>query len=114
MRDDTGILKAGMAVVFSHGCYSDYTFGQVYVVSQDFNYMDEAKKYAFEFMEKKYEEGKEDFYISSYDLDEHFESYLIKKGFLILCENREIHTGDYSFFDDEWIRQFKEEKGIEE
>ena len=45
MRDDTGIITAGMAIIFSSGCYSDYSFGQVYIALQDFNYMEEAKKY---------------------------------------------------------------------
>lgn len=111
MRDDTGTLKAGMAVVFSNGCYSDYNFGEVYVVSQDFNYMDEAKKYAFERMEKAYEEEGEDFCIP--DMEEGFEAYLIKKGLLILCDNREVHLGDYSFFDDnDWEKEFLKQKEL--
>lgn len=45
MRDDTGIIKAGMAIILSFGEYSDYSFGQVYIALRDFNYMDEAKKF---------------------------------------------------------------------
>lgn len=37
MREDTGIIKAGMAIVISSGCYSDYSFGQVYIALKDFN-----------------------------------------------------------------------------
>lgn len=114
MREDTGVLKAGMAVVFSHGEYSDYGFGEVYIVAQDFNYMDEAKEHAFEYMEKEYAEleNKNNFWVSGYDLYQTFESYLIRKGFLVLCQNREVHTGDYDFFDEKWIDDFKTEKGI--
>ena len=36
MRDDTGTLQAGMAVVFSYGCYSDYGFGQVFICATFF------------------------------------------------------------------------------
>ena len=52
MRDDTGTIKAGMAIVISSGCYSDYSFGQVYIALRDFNYMEEAKKLYMEEMEK--------------------------------------------------------------
>ena len=52
MRDDTCIIKAGMAIIFSSGCYSDYSFGQVYIALQDFNYMEEAKKFYMEELEK--------------------------------------------------------------
>ena len=45
MRDDTGTIKDGMAIIISSGCYSDYSFGQVYIALQDFNYMEEAKKF---------------------------------------------------------------------
>lgn len=35
-----------------------------------------------------------------------FENYLISKG---LCDYREIHVGDCSFFDeDEWEKEFRE------
>ena len=50
MRDDTGIIKAGMAIIFS----SDYSFGQVYIALQDFNYMEEAKKFYMEELEKEF------------------------------------------------------------
>ena len=94
MRDDTGIIKAGMAIIFSFGCYSDYSFGQVYIALQDFNYMEEAKKFYMEELEKD---------INAYVDSEDFENYLISKGFLGLCDYREIHVGDYNFFDeDEW------------
>lgn len=90
MRDDTGIIKAGMAIVISSGCYSDYSFGQVYIALQDFNYMEEAKKFYMEELEKDI-----DVYVDSDD----FENYLISKGFLGLCDYREIYVGDCSFFD---------------
>lgn len=96
MRDDTGIIKAGMAIIFS----SDYSFGQVYIALQDFNYMEEAKKFYMEELEKD---------IDAYVDSEDFENYLISKGFLGLCNYREIHVGDYSFFDeDEWEKEFRE------
>ena len=109
---ETGILKAGMAVVFSHGEYSDYGFGQVYICTQDFNYLEEAKKYYFESAEKQYNENPDHwFYVDEI----HFEDYLIRKGFLALCNYREVHTGDYSFFDEcKWKKEFLESKGIKE
>ena len=104
MRDDTGTIKAGMAIIFSSGAYSDYSFGQVYIALQDFNYMEEAKKFYMEELEKDI-----DTYVDSDD----FEGYLISKGFLGLCDYREIHVGDYSFFDeDEWEKEFRESKNI--
>lgn len=39
-RDDTGIIKAGMAIIISSDEYSDYQFGQVYIAIKDFNYME--------------------------------------------------------------------------
>ena len=102
MRNDTGIIKAGMAIVISSGMYSNYSFGQVYIALQDFNYMEEAKKFYMEELEKDI-----DVYLDSDD----FENYLISKGFLGLCYYREIHVGDYSFFDeDEWLKEFRSMK----
>lgn len=106
MRDDTGIIKSGMAIIFSSGMYSDYSFGQVYIALQDFNYMEEAKKFYMEELEKNYKEHKD---IYAYLESEDFEEYLISKGFLGLCNYREIHVGDYSFFDEyEWEKEFRE------
>ena len=46
--------------------------------------------------------------INAYVDSEDFENYLISKGFLGLCDYREIHVGDYSFFDeDEWEKEFR-------
>lgn len=96
MRDDTGIIKAGMAIIFSSGIYSDYSFGQVYIALQDFNYMEEAKKFYMEELEKD---------INAYVDSDDFEKYLI----LGLCDYREIYVGDCSFFDeDEWEKEFRE------
>ena len=111
MREDTGIIKAGMAVFISKGCYSDYIFSQVYIALKDFNYTEQAKKCFFDYMNKKKEEVLEDddFYI--YGID--FESWLIKNGFIGLCENREIHVGDCRFFDDNnWFEEWKKECGL--
>ena len=111
MRNDTGIIKAGMAIVISSGMYSNYSSGQVYIALQDFNYMEEAKKFYMEELEKNYKEHKErkDFY-NFVDTDV-FEGYLVSKGFLGLCDYREIHVGDYSFFDeDEWLKEFRSMK----
>lgn len=108
MRNDTGIIKAGMAIVISSGKYSDYSFGQVYVALRDFNYMEEAKKFYMEELEKNYKEH--DFLDACIDSND-FEKYLVSKGFLGLCDYREIHVGDYSFFDeDEWLKEFKSMK----
>ena len=106
MRDDTGIIKAGMAIVISSGCYSDYSFGQVYIALKDFNYMEQAKKCFFDYLNKNKKKS-----YSVYSID--FEGWLIKNGFLGLCENREIHVGDYDFFDDdEWFEEWKKECGV--
>lgn len=107
-KKETGILKAGMAVVFSHGEYSDYQFGQVYICTQDFNYIEEAKKFYFEDAERQWNENKNHwFYVDWLD----FESYLIRKGLLALCDYSEVHTGDYGFFDsDEWEEEFEKMK----
>ena len=114
-QKETGELKAGMAVVFSHGEYSDYTFGQVYICTQDFNYIEEAKKYYMEESERTYSEWSKTCWISSYDLYQGFESYLIRKGLLALCNYREVHTGDYDFFDEyDWGKEFLKSKGVEE
>lgn len=111
MRDDTGIIKAGMAIVISSGCYCDYFFGQVYIALKDFNYMDEAKKFYMQGLEDSYNKyGKRCWFYSAI---EEFEGYLISNGFLGLCDYREIHIGDYDFFDEyEWEKEFKEKKGI--
>lgn len=102
-------VKAGTAIVISCGIYSDYQFGQVYIALKDFNYLDEAKKCFFEFLDNRSEEDKEDGYYNNAQID--FESYLIKNGFLGLCENLEIHTGDYDFFfEDEWFEEWTEKK----
>lgn len=102
----TGIIKAGMAVIISCGRYSDYSFGQVYIALKDFNYVDEAKKCFFEYLDARSDEDKEDGYVNTFGID--FEVYLIRNGFLGLCENREIHTGDYEFFnEDEWLEEWE-------
>lgn len=124
-RDDTGIVKAGMAIVISSGCYSDYSFGQVYIALKDFNYMDEAKKFIFEQYDESYNKESEselyeEFgypYIDFYELDSKFEAYLIKNGFLGLCDYRNIHIGDNKFFDDlyqEWLEEWEKERGLED
>lgn len=113
MKKETGILKAGMAVVFSHGEYSDYSFGQVYICAQDFNYLDEAKKFFFEEAERRWNENDDHWYCVD---GMAFESYLIRKGLLALCDYREIHTGYYNdFFDDHiWKDEFLKLKGVEQ
>lgn len=106
MRDDTGTIKAGMAIVISSGCYSDYKFGQVYIALCDFNYMEEAKKFYMKEIEKNYKERE---IIDACIDSEDFEGYLVSKGFLGLCDYREIHVGDYDFFDEyEWEKEFRE------
>ena len=106
MREDTGIIKAGMAIVISYGRYSDYSFGQVYIALKDFNYMEQAKKCFFDYLNENKEKMSEYKSYSVYSID--FEGWLIKNGFLGLCENREIHVGDYNFFDDEeWFEEWK-------
>ena len=111
MRDDTGIIKAGMAIVISSGCYSDYSFGKVYIALKDFNYMEQAKKCFFDYLNENKEEVLEDDDYSVYRID--FESWLIKNAFLGLCENREIHVGDCDYFDDEeWFEEWRKECGL--
>lgn len=102
-----------MAIVISSGCYSDYSFGQVYIALKDFNYLEEAKNCYFKLAEEKYKSKTEDdFYMVVYNND--FEEYLINNGFLGLCDYREIHVGDYDFFDEEeWKEEFLEEKNNE-
>jgi hypothetical protein len=109
----TGEVKAGTALVFSSGCYSDYSFGQVYVAVCDFNYLEQAKKCFFEECEKELKEDSQCFYV---DVDiETFESFLVKNGFLVLCQNQEVHLGDYGFFDDYvWKKEFLKQKGLTE
>jgi hypothetical protein len=108
MREDTGIIKAGMAIIISSGCYSDYSFGQVYIALKDFNYMEQAKKCFFDYANENKEEALEDGYVYTSNID--FEDWLIKNGFLGLCDNREIHVGDYDFFDEkEWFEEWKKE-----
>ena len=105
-KDDTGIIKAGMAIVVSSGCYSDYSFGQVYIALKDFNYMEEAKKFYFEKCDEEFAKDGRDMYV--FIEIEDFEQYLISKGFLGLCDYRQIHTGDYGFFDDDqWIKEWR-------
>ena len=111
-KKETGEIKAGTAIVVSSGCYSDYGFGQVYIATRDFNYLEEAKKCYFEEAEKEYQERGIDFYV--WIRIEKFESYLVRNGFLALCQYQEIHTGDYGFFDDDiWKKEFKEMKELE-
>lgn len=105
MRDDTGIIKAGMAVVVSSGIYSDYRFGQIYIALKDFNYMEEAKKFYMNGLKDRYNKDGKDYLF--YPEIEDFEGYLISNEFLGLCNYREIHTGDYEFFNcHEWATEF--------
>lgn len=105
-KEETGEVKAGTALVFSSGEYSDYSFGEVYVAACDFNYIEQAKKFWFEEAEKKYKEDGKDFCVDITSFD--FENFLVKNGFLVLCQNQEIHIGDYYFFDeDEWKKEFR-------
>lgn len=70
--------------------------------------MKEAKKFYMEELEKNYKEYK-DFY--AYLESEDFEKYLVLNNFLGLCDYREIHIGDYKFFnEDKWLEEFKESK----
>lgn len=112
MREDTGIIKAGMSIIVSSGCYSDYSFSQVFIALKDFNYMEEAKKFFFEHMNENKEEVLEDGYYSICRSD--FEGWLFRNGFIDLCESREIHIGSYgSFFEDEgWYEEWKKEQGL--
>ena len=111
-KEETGEVKAGTALVFSSGEYSDYSFGEVYVAACDFNYIEQAKKFWFEEAEKEFQKKGRDFYVWVTSLE--FESYLVKNGFLVLCQNQEIHTGDYGFFaDDEWEKEFKRQKYLD-
>lgn len=109
-KKETGEVKAGTALVFSSGEYSDYGFGQIYIAARDFNYLEEAKKCWFEEAEKIYKKDGRIVYVDVTSLK--FESYLVKNGFLVLCQNQEIHTGDYGFFDEDiWKEKFNEIKG---
>lgn len=71
--------------------------------------MEEAKKYYFKFLDYKFlKEGRD---MSFYINQDEFENYLVNNGFLALCDYREIHTGDYDFFDEyEWREEWKKEK----
>lgn len=109
---DTGIIKAGMAIVISNGCYSDYSFGAIYIALKDFNYMDEAKKCYFEYLDSQKRENLDEFW---YIFDGNFENYLIKNGFIGLCDYREIHTGDYDFFNEHiWKDEYKKLRNIKD
>ncbi len=111
MRDDTSTITAGMAIILSSGMYSDYSFGQVYIALKEFNYMEEAKNFYMEELEKNY---KKDKHFYSYVDGDDFEGYLISKGFLGLCNYREIHVGDYGFFNEnEWLEEFRKSKNIQ-
>lgn len=99
-------IKAGTRVVFSYGENDDYAFKGIYICIKDFNYMEEAKKFYFEEMNRDSEEYPYS-YVSN---DAEFDQYLMNKGFLILCNTTEIHTGDYSFFDDLWKDEFYNQK----
>ena len=111
-KEETGEVKAGTALVFSSGEYSDYGFGQVYVAACDFNYIEQAKKFWFEEAEKEYKKKGRDFWVHVTSFD--FENFLVKNGFLVLCQNQEIHTGDYYFFDEEeWKKEFKRQKDLD-
>ena len=64
-----------------------------------------------DYLNENKEEALEYNYFSVDSID--FESWLIKNGFLGLCENREIHVGDYDFFDDnDWFKEWKKECGL--
>lgn len=114
MRDNTGFLKKGMAITFTRGEYSDRTTSYPYIVSKDFNYMVEAKKFWREHAEKLYKESNDLEYEWDYicdELDEPFIAYLIKNGFIETCEGDDVYIGGYEFFDaDDWFNEFKKEK----
>ena len=83
MRNDTGIIKAGMAIVISSGMYSNYSFGQVYIALQDFNYLEEAKKFYMEGLEKK------ELYYNYYDEN----NYYISERYSCLISSTDVSLG---------------------
>lgn len=101
-------IKAGTTLIFSHGEYDDYTLSGVYICIKDFDYIEEAKKFYFEEMNRQYEENPKGDCCVFENAD--FDRYLINKGFLILLNPTEIHTGDYYFFDDSWKDEFYNQK----
>ena len=112
MREDKRIIKTGTHVIVSNGSYFDYDFSEVYIALKDFNYIEQGKKYFFDYLNQNKEKVLEDGRYSILRSD--FENWLIRKGFLGLCENGEIHIGSYGdFFDDEiWFEEWKKERGV--
>lgn len=108
INPENKIIKAGTPLVFSHGEYDDYNFNGMYICIKDFNYMEEAKTFYFEEMNREYEEHPNEFCCVWENAD--FDQYLINKGFLIPCETTQIHTGDYYFFDGLWRDEFYNQK----
>ena len=112
-RDDTGTIKAGMAIVISSGCYSDYSFGQVYIALKDFNYMEEGKKFFFAECDKELAKEGANYHYTLVEAEQ-FEQYLISNGFLGLCDYREIFVGGSGFLDDnEWEDEWRKLHNLE-
>ena len=93
---------AGQVLIFSNGCYSDYSTQFIGIATQDFDILKIKDLYIEETNKKLHynQYSKQSYY--DRDCTQGFIEYLIRKGLLVETNNLEIHCGDYSFEID-WI-----------
>ena len=103
---DTTKATAGQVLIFSNGCYSDYSTHFIGIATQDFDILKTKDLYIEETNQKQhYNKYTEQSYYDS-DCTQGFIEYLIRKGLLVETNNLEIHCGDYGFEID-WIDQIR-------
>lgn len=100
-------VKAGEVLIFTNGCYSDYTLQFVGVVFRDFDIEEQKQEFMKNFpleedREKFIKYGKYETRLeASSDM---FISFLIKEGLIVSPSATEVHCGDYDF-DVDWVRK---------
>lgn len=94
---DTTKATAGQVLIFSNGCYSDYSTQFIGIATQDFDILKTKDLYIEETNQEQYYNN---------DCTQGFIEYLIRKGLLVETNNLEIHCGDLRFEID-WIDQIR-------
>lgn len=88
-------IQKGQILVFTNGCYSDYTLQGVYISKKDF-YASEAKKEYEKHIEKVNKEYEKESGILGMTSGG-FISFLLKNDFIEATGALNVHLGDYNF-----------------
>lgn len=110
-------LKKGDYVSFSHGGGEDYIKSNAFLILKDFNYLEKAKEYLYEEMDKIFKKRKK---ISKEKISEEyydfawtniFYCWLEDKGYISKINETNIYIGDFDYFGnmgESWIKEYKE------